>query len=186
MNKQFYKDSLKMLFPIILQNIFIAMMGSVDVIMLNSVGQDAIAAGSLATQYSGLVFMFYSGISSGSILLAAQYFGKKDFKALEAIEGIALKCSLAVAVAFSVGASLFPEKLMRVYTADPVLISEGAEYLRIIWVFYLLWAVSNTYFSMLRSANHVSVATFFNGVGFFLNIILNAVFIFGFFGIEKM
>ena len=99
MNKQFYKDSLKMLFPIILQNIFAAMMGSVDVIMLNSVGQDAIAAGSLATQYSGLVFMFYSGISSGSILLAAQYFGKKDFKALEAIEGIALKCSLAVAVA---------------------------------------------------------------------------------------
>lgn len=186
MNKQFYKDSLKMLFPIILQNIFAAMMGSVDVIMLNSVGQDAIAAGSLATQYSGLVFMFYSGISSGSILLAAQYFGKKDFKALEAIEGIALKCSLAVAVAFSVGASLFPEKLMRVYTADPVLISEGAEYLRIIWVFYILWAVSNTYFSMLRSANHVSVATFFNGVGFFLNIILNAVFIFGFFGIEKM
>ena len=50
MNKQFYKDSLKMLFPIILQNIFAAMMGSVDVIMLNSVGQDAIAAGSLATQ----------------------------------------------------------------------------------------------------------------------------------------
>lgn len=49
MNKQFYKDSLKMLFPIILQNIFAAMMGSVDVIMLNSVGQDAIAAGSLAT-----------------------------------------------------------------------------------------------------------------------------------------
>ena len=28
MNKQFYKDSLKMLFPIILQNIFAAMMGS--------------------------------------------------------------------------------------------------------------------------------------------------------------
>lgn len=100
MNKQFYKDSLKMLFPIILQNIFAAMMGSVDVIMLNSVGQDAIAAGSLATQYSGLVFMFYSGISSGSILLAAQYFGKKILRLLRQLKGLRLNARLLLRLPF--------------------------------------------------------------------------------------
>ncbi|MGN0729639.1 MATE family efflux transporter [Treponema sp.] len=186
MDRQFYREALKMLFPVIIQNIFGAMMSSVDVVMLNSLGQDAISAGSLASQYTMIVFMFYYGISSGSILLAAQYFGKKDYNALNIIEGIALKCSLAVAALFSVGAGLFPQVLMRVYTPEPVIIEEGSKYLRIIWVYYLLWALSNTYFTILRSAGKVTVATVFNGIGFVLNIVLNAFFIFGLFGCRKL
>lgn len=186
MDRQFYRNSLKMLLPMIMQNLFSAMMGSVDVIMLNAVGQNALAAGSLATQYTGILFVFYFGIGSGAILLAAQYFGKGDMKALEAIEGIALKCSLFVALIFFLGASLFPRALMRVYTSEPVLIEEGAKYLGAVRISYIFWAFSNTYFSMLRSVGRVTVATVSNGIGFFLNIALNAVFIFGLFGCRKM
>jgi putative MATE family efflux protein len=186
MEKKFYADCVKMLVPMILQNIFAAMMGSVDVIMLNYIGQTAISAGSLATQYTSIIFMFYSGISSGAILMAAQYFGKKDLRAIEAIEGIALKCSLAVALIFSAAAFFFPRQLMRLYTADSEIIGEGAKYLRIIWISYIVWAFSSTYLSLLRSMGRIFVATVLNGIGFALNIFLNAVFIFGFFGVKKI
>lgn len=186
MDRQFYRDSFKMILPIVMQNIFSALMGSADVVMLNAVSQNALAAGSLATQYTGILFMFFFGIGSGAILLAAQYFGKGDMKAIEAIEGIALKCSLFVALIFFAGASFFPHALMRVYTAEPALIEEGVKYLRAVRFSYLFWAISSAYFSMLRSIGRVTVATAANGAVFFLNIALNAVFIFGLFGCRRM
>ncbi len=186
MDTKFYRTSIKLLIPMVIQNIFGAMMGSVDVIMLNSVGQTSIAAGSLATQYSMILFMFYIGIGSGAILLAAQYYGKGDMKAIAAIEGIALRFCLLISAVFSLGAIFIPSQMMRVYTTDPVIIAEGVKYLRIIWVYYIFFAISNTYFSLLRSAGRFSVSMICNGIGFFLNIILNSIFLFGLFGLPKM
>ena len=179
MDRQFYKTALRMVVPMVLQNVFAAMMGSVDVVMLNMVGQEAISAVSLATQYSMILFMVQNGIGSGAIVLAAQYWGKGDIKALELIEGIALKLSLAVSLLFAVAAVFFPAAMMRVYTADCDLITQGSNYLRVIWIFYLLSAVFTAYFSILRSTGRIAISTLLNGISFFLNIAFNAAFISG-------
>ena len=182
MDRQFYKTALRMLVPMILQNVFAAMMGSVDVVMLNMVGQRAIASVSLATQYSSILFMVQNGIGSGAIVLAAQYWGKSDIKALEVIEGIALKLSLAVALLFAFCAAVFPSALMRLFTSDTLLAAEGSKYLRVIWVFYLLSSVFSSYFAMLRSTGRIAISTTLSGVSFLLNIAFNAAFISGLFG----
>ena len=57
--------------PIILQNILDAAVNSVDVLMLNSVGQSAISAVSLANSMVGILFMFLFGIGTGIAMLAA-------------------------------------------------------------------------------------------------------------------
>ena len=52
MQKQFYSQIWKLIFPIVVQNLLSAAVNSADVIMLNYVGQSAISAVSLATQYA--------------------------------------------------------------------------------------------------------------------------------------
>ena len=81
---------LKLTLPIVVQNLLSAAVSSADVIMLNYVGQSAISAVSLASQYTNILFMVYYGLGTGATMLCAQYYGKKDFQAIRVIEGIAL------------------------------------------------------------------------------------------------
>ena len=75
---------------------------------------------------------------------------------------------------------------MRVFTNDAELIAIGASYLRFMSVSYLCWGIIEVYLAVLRSIGRVTVSTLMNVLAFSLNIILNAVFIFGLLGAPKM
>ena len=71
----FYRQMFKLTIPIIIQNLLSAAVNSADVIMLNYVGQSAISAVSLASNFSNVLFMVYYGLGTGATLLCAQYYG---------------------------------------------------------------------------------------------------------------
>ena len=99
----FYGQIGKLVVPIVIQNLLSAAVSSADVIMLNFVGQSAIASVSLASQYANVLFMVFYGLGTGATMLCAQYYGKGDKKAIQAVEGIALRFSLVISSAFAVG-----------------------------------------------------------------------------------
>ena len=72
----FYKDMFRLALPIVIQNLITTAVSSADVIMLGWVSQTALSAGSLASQIMFILNLGYSGIASGVIMLAAQYWGK--------------------------------------------------------------------------------------------------------------
>ena len=172
--------------PIVLQNLLSAAVTSADVVMLNFVGQAHISAVSLAGQYASVLFMVYYGLGTGATMLCSQYYGKGDLRAIEVVEGIALRFSLLISVLAASAAFLIPRAMMRLFTPDPELIAIGADYLRLVGVAYLCWGVTEIYLAVLRSVGRVAIATALNTVAFSLNILLNAVFIFGLFGAPRM
>lgn len=182
----FYSQIFKLVLPIVVQNLLSAAVSSADVIMLNYVGQSAISAVSLATQYANILYMVYFGLGTGASMLCAQYYGKGDLKAIQMVEGIALRFSLLFSILFSSLAFFVPELMMTVFTNDPELITLGATYLRYMGVTYLCWGVTEVYLSVLRSMGRVTISMAMNVMAFSLNIILNAVFIFGLFGAPKL
>ena len=181
-----YRQLMHLAVPIVLQNLLSAAVNSADVVMLNFVGQAHISAVSLATQYASVLFMILYGLGTGVTMLAAQYFGKKEMRAVEAVEGIALRFSLIAASVFALAALCAPRAMMRVFTPDAELIEIGAGYLRYVSVAYLCWGVIEVYLATLRSIGRVAVCTALNTAAFALNILLNAVFIFGLFGAPKL
>ena len=183
---QTYKRIWVVALPIILQNVIDAAVNSVDVLMLNTVGQNAISAVSLANSMGGIMFMFLYGIGTGISMLAAQYYGKGDLKTIEKIEGIGLKYALSVGAAGMLAYIFIPRQLMYIYTSDPVLIDIGKDYLRLMAPGLIFWAVSAVYMSILRCTGKVSTSTILETVALFCNVCLNAVFIFGLFGMPKM
>ena len=172
--------------PIILQNLLSAAVTSADVVMLNFVGQAHISAVSLAGQYASVLFMVYYGLGTGATMLCSQYYGKGDLRAIEVVEGIALRFSLLISTAAALAAFTIPRQMMRLFTPDPELIAIGADYLRMVGVAYLCWGITEIYLAVLRSVGRVAVATALNVTAFTLNIFLNAVFIFGLFGAPRM
>ena len=175
-----------MTLPIVVQNLLSTAVGSADVVMLNFVGQSHIAAVSLAAQYASILFMILYGIGTGVTMLGAQYYGKKDLRAVHLVLGIALRFSLAVSALFATRAIFLPRQMMRIFTPESELITIGANYLRAISVAYLCWGIIEIYLAALRSCGQIAIATALNVFAFSLNILLNAVFIFGLFGAPRL
>ena len=182
----FYRQMFKLAIPIIIQNLLSAAVNSSDVIMLNYVGQSAISAVSLAANYSNILFMVYYGLGTGASLLCAQYFGKKNMQAIHAVEGIALRFSLAISVLVALAAFTMPQRMLLLFTSDQELIAIGSSYIRIMGITYLCWGVTEIYLAILRSIGRVTISMTLNKLAFGLNILLNAVFIFGLFGAPKL
>lgn len=185
-NDEFYSQIWKLVLPILIQNLLSAAVNSADVIMLNYVGQSSISAVSLASQYASILFSVYYGLGTGATMLCAQYYGKGDMRAIKVVEGIALRFSLVISIGVAACALVIPEGMMKIFTDDAELITLGASYLRILSISYLCWGIIEIYFSVLRSVERVAICTVLNTVAFTLNILLNAVFIFGLFGAPKL
>ncbi len=186
MKDRFYSQILKLVVPIVIQNLLSAAVNSADVVMLNYVGQSSISAVSLAANYASVLFMVFYGLGTGATLLSAQYWGKKDLQAIRVVEGIALRFSVLITLVFSGFAAFAPELMMRLFTPDAELIQIGAGYLRVMSVTYLCWSIIEIYLAILRSIGKVTVSMVLNILAFSLNILLNAVFIFGLFGAPKL
>lgn len=182
----FYKDMFRLALPIVIQNLITTAVSSADVIMLGWVSQTALSAGSLASQIMFILNLVYSGIASGVIMLAAQYWGKQDTETIERIMGIGMRLSILISSLFFVLACFFPRLLMVIFTSDQELITAGIPYLRIVGISYLFMSISQVYLCTMRSIERVIFATATNASALGLNIVLNAVFIFGLFGLPKM
>lgn len=186
MNDSFYSHIFRLVLPIVLQNLLSAAVSSADVVMLNYVGQSSISAVSLASQYASILFMVFYGLGTGVTILCAQYYGKGDMKAIQVLEGIAMRFSIVFALIFAGAALSIPKEMMRIFTEDTELIEIGASYLRCMSVSYMCWGITEVYLAVLRSIERVVISTAMNMLAFSLNIIFNAVFIFGLFGLPKL
>lgn len=182
----FRSQMYKLLIPLVIQNLLNAAVSSSDVVMLNYVSQSSISAVSLAANYAQVLGSVFYGLGTGATLLCAQYYGKKDFRAIQAVQGIALRFSMAISAVFALAAFTVPQVLMRLFTNDAELISIGAGYLRIMGITYLCWGIIEVYMSVLRSIGRVTICLALNIMTFFLNIALNALFIFGLLGAPKL
>ena len=128
----FYQMIIKLVIPIIIQNLVNTAVNAADIIMLGYVNQTALSASALANQPFNIVGFIYYGVSSGMAIIATQYWGKKDTRTIERVLGIALRIALLFACLFFIAAFFFPRTVMLIYTNDLEVIEAGVVYMRII------------------------------------------------------
>ena len=184
--KQFYRNVFALVIPIAIQNLINVGVTATDVIMLGKVGEKVLSGASLAGQIQYIMTLIFYGVTSGATVLTAQYWGKKDTRTIEKVLGMGLSAGLIVAVVFAGAALGMPETLMRIYTSDPEVIAEGVKYLRIVGFSYVFMAVTQVYLNIMRSIERVMVATFIYLISLLMNIVVNAILIFGLFGFPVM
>ena len=181
-SKVFYKDLRNVVQPMAIQNLISSAVNSADVIMLGYIGQTAIAAASLAGNIAFILFMISTGLSSGLVMLGAQYWGKKDTDSISTLLGIGLRICCSVEILVALIAFIYPRILMLIFTSDEGLIAEGCRYLRAASFSYVCLSFSQMFQAAFKSIERVKIVTVTSTTCLFLNIGLNAVFIFGLLG----
>lgn len=184
--RQFYKMVAALVLPIAIQNLINVGVTSADVIMLGKVGETVLSASSLGGQIYFIMTLIFFGLTSGAAVLTAQYWGKGDTRTIEKVLGITLRIGILVAVGFTLAVWIAPEFLMKLFTNEPEVIGLGVKYLKIISLSYVLSGITMVYFNVMRSVERVVIATVTYGISLIINVILNAIFIFGLLGMPAM
>ncbi len=184
--KDFYKNLRHVVQPMAIQNLISAAVNSADVIMLGYVSQTAIAASNLAGNVAFILFMISTGLSSGLVMLGAQYWGKKDVESIRTLLGIGLRICCTVEIIVALVAMFYPRILMLIFTGEEGLIVEGCKYLRAASFSYIFLSFAQMFQAGFKSIERVKIVTIASSTSLILNIGLNAVFIFGLFGVPKL
>lgn len=184
--KDFLRLAVKLAFPIMVQNLISTLVNTADTIMLGYVSQTAMSATSLANQFTFIFFCFLFGAGTGTSVLCAQYWGKKDIKTIERVIGLATRLATIISLIFFAGAFFFPRQVMMIFTSSPETIEAGVRYLRVVSVSYIFMGFSNVYMSAARSIGKVVMPSVTYVVSLVTNIFFNAVFIFGLLGAPKL
>lgn len=181
-----HKKLIRLVLPISFQQFMIALVGASDAFMLGRLNQNSMSAVSLASQITFVFNLFMTAFIIGENMFVAQYYGKKDNDNISKVFSLVLWFSCSVAILFVIGAMCFPETIMRFFTNDQELITMGSEYLKYVGISYLLSAVAQVCLTLMKNCGAVNLSTAIGSVTVILNIILNAVFIFGLFRFPSM
>ncbi len=182
----FYRQLYVLVLPIMIQNLITSAVSMADVMMLGRLDQTSLAASSLAGQVQFLLGIVYFGLASALTILASQYWGKGDRKTVARIFGIGLIISVPISAFAMVMALFFPGTVIRIWTNVPELIDAGKIYLRFVALSYLFAGFTQPYLSIMKSCERVLLSTMISVVTLVLNIMLNAVLIFGLFGMPAL
>ncbi len=184
--KSFYKSLAKIAFPLAAQNLISVGIAMTDTVMLGRLGETAISASSLANQLFFIFTFALFGLSGGTIVLCAQYWGKGDTDTISKVMSITLRFSISAGIVFTFVGLVFPKQFMTLYTKDPDVIMAGVSYLRYVAPSYILSSITVIYLAVMRSMENVKISLCTSCTSFLVNVFLNPVLIMGYFGAPKM
>lgn len=182
----FYQKLIALVFPIAIQNLMTALVSASDALMLGFLDQTALSSVSLATQVQFVLNLFFSALTIGTTVLAAQYWGRQDRESVEEVLCIALKLSFLISMVFFMAAFFFPRVLMQIFTNEMPLIEAGIPYLRIVSWSYIFMGFSQIYLCIMKNSGKTTKSTVYSSSALVLNILLNAILIFGLLGFPQM
>ena len=185
-DKKFLRKTIAISIPIAIQALLNTTLNLIDNIMIGSLGESSIAAVGLANKVFFVFTLLLFGIVSGSSILTAQYWGKRDIKNIRRVLGASLIIGLSASILFMLAGLFIPKAVMRIFTPSEGTIAIGASYLVIVALSYPLTAITNCYISLLRATNKVKAPVFISLVAILVNVVLNYTFIFGNFGAPRL
>ena len=178
-DKSFYKTLITLAIPISLQNLITFAVNFADNLMIGSLGDNAVSGVYVGNQMQTVVQMFIGGVEGAILILAAQYWGKKDTGSIRKVVSIGVKFALGVGIVASLIAVLFPSVVIGLFTQEAGVIQEGAVYLQIVGFTYLFFCISQVMIASMRSVETAKIGLYISIIALVVNVSLNYILIFG-------
>lgn len=172
--------------PMIVSMLVQAMYNIVDSIFVAQISENALTAVSLAFPLQNLMIAFAGGTAVGVNALLSRSLGEKNQTRVNDTAANSIFIYIITAIVFMIGGLTLSNLFFYIQTANQEIVSSGTIYAMIVvgcsfglfgqfLTERLLQATGRTLFTMITQ-----------GLGAIINIILDPIFIFGFFGMPKM
>lgn len=173
---------MRLLIPLILEQLLTALMGTVDTMMVARVGDAAVSAVSLVDTLNNMMIMVMTAMATGGTIICAQYLGAGDQGGANLAARQVLLSVVSVSLCVGAGCILLRRPLLQLVfgSVDPAVMENAM-------IYFLVTAISypflGAYFSsaaLYRAAGNSRLPMIIIGIGNLLNIAGNALFLFVF------
>ena len=172
--------------PLVISMLVQAFYNIVDSIFVSRYSDAALQAISYAFPAQNLMIGFATGAGVGVNALLSRSLGEKNVKKANAVAENGVFVAMVSAVLFALFGFFGAEAFIAFQTKTPDVIKAGGEYLSICTIFSFGIFGEIMYERLMQSTGKTIYTMYTQGIGAIINIILDPIFIFGYFGFPAM
>lgn len=192
-DRAFYQKVLFLAVPMIIQNAITSFVSFLDNIMVGQIGTEQMSGVAIVNQ---LIFVFniciFGGVS-GAGIFGTQYYGKGDYEGQKYTFRFKLYACLIITAIAMLLFGYADAPLISLYLSEngsigdiSLALSYGQEYLAIMMIGLIPFAVSQTYINTIRESGQTLAPMIASIVAVFTNLLLDYILIFGVLGAPAM
>ncbi len=190
-NQKFNKSELRMnifhiVWPVFIEVLLGSLFGMVDMMMVGRISEHAAQAVSAVGMTNQPVFLglsFVQALNVGGTAIIARYYGAKKYKNISLVlKHVMLLAMLGFVIPISILMIVLASNVLAFLGADSSVIEVGSGYFRVIMIGFIFQSFSFTMTAALRGIGETKVPMRNNLIANSLNVLGNAVLIYGLFG----
>lgn len=175
------RDLIKLLAPLIAEQVLAVLVGMVDVVMVAAVGEAAVSGVSLVDSISILIIQILAALATGGAVISAQYLGKSQSENACRAAGQLIGVTAALSIVITAAALVGNQHLLQMVfgKVEPAVMNDAAIYFRITALSYPFIAVYNSCAALFRSMGNSKVSMAVSMMMNLINVVGNGVCVFG-------
>lgn len=182
----FYKTFFSLAGIVALQNLIVFSVNLADSIMLGTYSETAMSGVSLANQIQFLLQCIVNGFANGLIVIASQYWGKKDIAPIKKVFSASFITVTLTSLVMGAIVFVAPRGVLGILSNETQIVDAAVGYIKIMSLTYVIFAISNILTALMRSVESVKIGFVTSVLALVTNIGLNYLLIFGKCGFPEM
>ena len=176
------KQLIKLLAPLIVEQIMAVLVGMVDVVMVAAVGEAAVSGVSLVDSISVLIIQIMGALATGGAVISAQYLGKEQPRDARKAAGQLVSVTLALSMVISLIAIIGNRHLLgAIFGKVELSVMDNAQtYFLITALSYPFIGLYNACAALFRSMGNSKISMQASIIMNIINVIGDSLFIFVF------
>lgn len=190
--RQTRKDVMAIAWPVLIELLLGSLFGMMDMMMLGNMSDQAyattaVAAVGIVNQPLFIGISLIQALNIGGTALIARLNGQgRDHRFASVLKHVMLLAVVGLAIPYFIFAQVFAQPIMRFVGASDAVLEIGTVYFRIVITGFLFQAMSMAMASALRGIGETKIPMYINVFSNFVDVVGNAVLIYGLFGFPQM
>jgi putative MATE family efflux protein len=180
------KQLINMAIPVSVGFFFNTMFNVVDTFYAGQLSTEALAGMSLSFAVFFMLIAIISGVSTGLSVLLSISSGKKDDHETKVLTASGMLLIMLISLVVSIAGYIVSPSLLYALGARGETLNQGSIYVQAIYAGAIFFGLNFGLNSLLSSRGVTKPYRNFLVIGFFMNLVLNPLFIFGYFGLPRM
>ena len=185
-NRAIYGRTFDMAWPSALENVLIALIGAMDMIMVGFLGKEAISAVGITNQPKYIVLAPILALNTATVVYVARKKGENNQKEANDYTKIAIIFSFIFSLFICLLAFVYCEDILWFAGAQSDYIDLATEYFRIVLISLIPYSLALTITSAQKGAGYTKISLVTNMTANIVNIIFNALLIHGYMGFPAL
>ena len=186
----FYKSTLAIAVPIMLQQLIQSLVSLVDNFMVAGLGDVSMSGVNVAGQILFVFMVFLNTVCMTGGIFMTQFFGAGDGEGMGQAFRFKLVMGLAAFVPYFLVTIVFPRAVMSLMlignTQADLILNEAVKYMHIMFLMGIPYTISVCIATSLRDMGQVKIPLYVTMAAMLTNAVLNWVLIYGHFGLPRM